>query len=148
MGACEKARTREASFVSGARLCLRPVDAGAAHGDQADPSRLANILVLLRVLRGELRGLDLSRLALRGVSLQGIQMQDARLSKASLQNCTFTEPFGALAAVAMSRSGQYWAAATWRGEVWVWAEAGMRLHLVWQAHATSVPALAFSPDGR
>ncbi len=107
----------------------------------------ANLVMLLRVLRGDLRGLDLSRLALRGVLLQGVEMQDARLSKAVLQDSVFTEPIDAITAVAMSRNGQYWAAVNWRGEVRVWAEAGQTLHLVWQAHLASVPALAFSLDG-
>ena len=39
----------------------------------------ANLLTLLRLLRGHLRGLDLSRLLLRGVHLQGVEMQDATL---------------------------------------------------------------------
>src|SRR5438874_1072124 len=75
-------------------------------------------------------------------------MQDARLSGATLQDSVFTQPFDSITAVAMSRNGQYWAAATWRGEVWVWAEAGKTLHQVLPAHITGVSALAFSPDGR
>ena len=108
----------------------------------------ANLVALLRLLRGDLRGLDLSQLLLRGVSLQGVEMQDARLSGATLQDSVFTQPFDSITAVAMSRNGQYWAAATWRGEVWVWAEAGKTLHQVLPAHITGVSALAFSPDGR
>ena len=42
----------------------------------------ANLVALLRLLRGHLRGLDLSRLALRGVSLQGVELQDATLAGA------------------------------------------------------------------
>jgi WD40 repeat protein/transcriptional regulator with XRE-family HTH domain len=108
----------------------------------------ANLVVLLRMLRGNLRGLDLSRLALRGVSLQGVEMQDARLSGAALQDCVFTEPIDAIVAITISRDGQYWAVANRRGEVRIWKEAGQTLHRVWQAHIASVPALAFSPDGR
>ena len=110
-----------------------------------------NLVTLLRVLRGDLRGLDLSRLVLRGVWLQGVQMQDATLAGAALQDSVFTEPFDAIMAVATSKSGQYWAAGSRRGGVWVWEreqEAGQTLHLVWQAHSAAVLALAFSPDGR
>src|SRR5262249_12912238 len=39
----------------------------------------ANLVALLRVLRGDLRGLDLSHLMLRSVYLQGVEMQDASL---------------------------------------------------------------------
>jgi WD40 repeat protein len=108
----------------------------------------ANLVALLRVLRGDLRGLDLSRLALRGVSLQGVEMQDATLAGATLQDSVFTEPLAAITAVTMSKSGQYWAAASARGDVRVWAEGGQTLHRVWQAHSANVFALAFSPDGR
>jgi WD40 repeat protein/transcriptional regulator with XRE-family HTH domain len=108
----------------------------------------ANLLLLLRVLRGDLRGLDLSHLALRGMYLQGVEMQDTRLSGAVLQDSVFTEPFDAIKAIAISRNGQYWAAASGRGEVRVWGLPGQSLHLAWQAHIFFVSALAFSPDGR
>ena len=75
----------------------------------------ANLLALLRLLRGHLRGLDLSQLVLRGVDLQGVQMQDATLAGALLRESFLTEAFDAIFAVAISRSGQYWAAAERRG---------------------------------
>jgi len=108
----------------------------------------ANLVALLCLLRGDLRGLDLSQLALRGVYLQGVELQDATLSGALMRECVFTETFDAITAVAISRSGQYWAAASQRGEVQVWREAGQTLHLAWQAHTDMVWALAFSPDER
>jgi WD40 repeat protein/transcriptional regulator with XRE-family HTH domain len=108
----------------------------------------ANVISLLKDLRGQLRGLDLSHLALRNVSLQGVQMQDANLSGAVLRECVFTEAFDAIWAVAISPSGYYWAAGSKRGEVWVWREAGQSLHLVWRAHTDTVWGLAFSPDER
>jgi WD40 repeat protein/transcriptional regulator with XRE-family HTH domain len=106
----------------------------------------ANLMALLRLIRGDLRGLDLSRLALRGVHLQGVQMQDATLAGAMLQDSVFTETFDAISAVAISRTGQYWAAGSKRGEVRVWKEVGQTLHLLWQAHTERVIALTFSPD--
>ncbi|HEX6551854.1 MAG TPA: WD40 repeat domain-containing protein, partial [Ktedonobacteraceae bacterium] len=111
----------------------------------------ANLVALLRVLRGDLRGLDLSHLSLRGAYLQGVEMQDATLSGATLQDSVFTETFDAILAVAMSKSGQYWAAGSRRGEVRVWEreqEAGQTLYRVWPAHIAAVLALAFSSDGR
>jgi len=44
----------------------------------------ANVITLLKALQGHLRGLDLSRLVLRGVYLQGVELQDANLSGALL----------------------------------------------------------------
>src|SRR3989454_6821829 len=108
----------------------------------------ANLVALLRLLRGELRGLDLSQLVLRGVSLQGVELQDATLAGALMRESLWTSSFDAIWAVAISRSGQYWAAASQRGEVRVWREEGQILHLVWQAHTDIVTSLAFSPDER
>ncbi len=107
----------------------------------------ANVLSLLTELRAHLRGLDLSRLAIRGAYLQGVEMQDASLAFALLRECVFTEHFDAITAVAISKSGQYWAAGR-RGEVRVWREAGQMLHLVWQAHTDQVHSIAFSPHER
>src|SRR3989475_108755 len=84
----------------------------------------ANLVALLRDLRGHLRGLDLSRLVLRGVHLQGVQLQDASLSGSLIQQSVFTETFDAIWAVTVSRSGQYWAAAGRRGGVRLWGEFG------------------------
>src|SRR5437588_5344038 len=106
----------------------------------------AKLVALLRLLRGDLRGLDLSHLALRGAYLQEVELQDATLSGAMIRECIFREAFDAITAVAISRSGQYWAAISRRGEVRVWREVGQVLHLAWQAHTDNTFALAFSPD--
>ncbi len=108
----------------------------------------ANVLSLLKELRGHLRGLDLSQLSIRGASLQGVEMQDASLAGATLRDSTFTETFDATWSVAISGSGTYWAVGSERGEVRVWREGGKLLHLAWQAHTNTVKSLAFSPDER
>src|SRR5437879_4480233 len=51
----------------------------------------ANLVALLRLLQGDLRGLDLSHLAIRGAYLQGVEMQDANLSGALMRESVFTE---------------------------------------------------------
>ena len=106
----------------------------------------ANVIALLKALRSDLRSLDLSQLAIRGAYVQGIEMQDANLSGAVMRECVFSEAFDAITAVAISRSGQYWAAISWRGEVRVWREEGKLLHLAWQAHTDTTYAFALSPD--
>jgi WD40 repeat protein/transcriptional regulator with XRE-family HTH domain len=108
----------------------------------------ANLLALLRELRGHLRGLDLSRLVLRGAYVQGVEMQDATLAGSTFRDTVFTEALDATWSVATSKNGQSWAAGSRRGEVRVWREAGQTLHLLWQAHTDTVSALAFSPDER
>ena len=106
----------------------------------------ANLLALLRELRGHLRLLDLSQLAIRGAFLQGVEMQDTMLSGATLRETVWTSALDAIWAVAISKSGQYWAAGSRSGEVRVWREGGKLLHLAWQAHSSTVATLAFSPD--
>jgi WD40 repeat protein/transcriptional regulator with XRE-family HTH domain len=108
----------------------------------------ANVISLLKALCSDLRGLDLSRLAIRGAYLQGVQMQDTMLAGSLLHECVFTEAFDAISTVAISKSGQYWAATSGRGEVRLWREEGKLLHLAWQAHTDTTVALAFSPDER
>jgi WD40 repeat protein/transcriptional regulator with XRE-family HTH domain len=108
----------------------------------------ANIISLLKELRGHLRGLDLSQLAIRGASLQGVEMQDASLAGATLRDSTFTETFDATWSVGISGNGTYWAVGSERGEVCVWREEGKLLHRAWQAHTNTVKSLAFSPDER
>ncbi len=44
----------------------------------------ANLLALLRMLRGHLRGLDLSQLSIRGASLQGVEMRPGRWPSAAM----------------------------------------------------------------
>lgn len=108
----------------------------------------ANLLALLRMLRGHLRGLDLSHLSLRGAYLQGVEMQDTTLAEAHLRETLLTEAFAAPWVVALSPNGSYRAAGNRRGEVLVWREEGTLLDQAWQAHTSVVQALAFSPDGR
>ncbi|MCB0174323.1 MAG: tetratricopeptide repeat protein, partial [Anaerolineae bacterium] len=107
-----------------------------------------NLINLLRLLRGHLRGLDLARLAIRQVYLQGVDLHDTSLAEATIQDSPFTETFGAMTAVAISSTGAYWAAASRCGEIRIWAAAGQTPYRVWEAHTASTWDLAFSPDGR
>ena len=76
------------------------------------------------VLRRNLTAAMRKCLSLRGVYLQGVKMQDTNLSGAKLQDSVFTEAFDAISAVAINPNGQYWAAASRRGEVRLWEAAG------------------------
>jgi WD40 repeat protein/transcriptional regulator with XRE-family HTH domain len=107
----------------------------------------SNLVTLLHALRGDLRGVDLSHLALRGLYLQGVDLRDSNLSEVSISNTVFNEAFDALIAIAVNNTNTYWAAACTRGEIRIWNAATLKLHRVWQAHADMVWALSFRPDG-
>ncbi len=108
----------------------------------------ANLVTLLRVLKGNLRGLDLSELMLRGAYLQGVEMQDATLSNATLHGVNFTETFETIGTLTISDSGQYWASNNGRGAIHVWEAVDERLNWMWQTPADGVQALEFSTDCR
>jgi WD40 repeat protein/transcriptional regulator with XRE-family HTH domain len=107
----------------------------------------ANLLLILRLVRGNLRGMDLSSLLLRGMYLQGTEMQDTTLEGTVLQDTVFHEAFDIPWSVAISDNNKYWATGSRRGEIRIWHKEGKILHLAWQAHTDTVRALAFSPDG-
>src|SRR5205085_2933123 len=110
---------------------LALLDQLRTRADYAQGYGPANLLSLLRELRGHLRGLNLSQLAIRGASLQGVEMQDTTLAGASLRETVWTSALDAIWAVATSLNGQYWAAGSRQGEVLEWRERGKLLHLAW-----------------
>jgi WD40 repeat protein/transcriptional regulator with XRE-family HTH domain len=119
-----------------------------ARADSAQGYGPANVLAMLGELRGHLRGLDLSGLAIRAAYLQEVEMQDTNLSGALLHETVFTEAFDVPWTVDTSPNGSYWAAGSRLGEARVWREDGKILHLAWQAHTSPMSTLAFSPDER
>jgi WD40 repeat protein/transcriptional regulator with XRE-family HTH domain len=141
-----QASYRQAEAVE--ELLLRLLNQLRTWNQEAQGYGPVNLIMLLRGLRGHLRKIDLSQLAIRGAYLQGVEMQDAKLSGATLRDTIFTEAFDATWSVAVSHTGQYWAAGSKRGEVRVWRDGGRTLHLVWQAHTDTTSTLAFSLDER
>src|SRR5207245_11236722 len=69
---------------------LALLDQQRERADDAQGYGPANLLALLRELRGHLRGLDLSHLVLRRAYLQEVEMQDTTLSGSMLQDCVWT----------------------------------------------------------
>ena len=132
----------------------------------------ANLVALLHLLRGNLRGLDLSHLSLRGVSLQGIELQDTTLAGSLIQEAVFTEAFDAINGLAISSNGECMHtiaghpgmiyAAVWgmngeRGDMLVsggsdgtlrwWIVDSGECLWVREAHQGTVQSLRRSPDG-
>ena len=108
----------------------------------------ANLVTLLRALRGDLRGLDLSGLVLRGAYLQGVEMQDTNLAHTFIRGTRFTETFDAGTAVAISHTGDTWATGSRRGDIRCGDFKSLTLRRVWRAHSDIICDLHFSPDGQ
>jgi transcriptional regulator with XRE-family HTH domain len=106
------------------------------------------VVNLLRLLRRDLRGLDLSQLALRHAYLQGVEMQDASLAGAHLAEAVLGEAFAYPTAVALSADGAFLVAGTPAGEMRLWRVADRTPLLAVQGHIGFVYCVAVSEDGR
>ena len=71
-----------------------------------------NLVNLLRLLRGDLKGVDLSGLAIRQAYLQDVEAQGASLAGAHLSETVLGEAFSYPTSLALSADGAYLAAGT------------------------------------
>lgn len=115
-------------------------------GEELQGYATANILMLLRALRGDLSGLDLDQLSIRNADLRGVNLHDTNLAEATLRDVVFTEAFDTISVMAFSKNGTYWAGGDRQGRVQLWLYTKRRLELTWRAHHSVVSATAFSPD--
>jgi WD40 repeat protein len=107
-----------------------------------------NVVNLLRLLRGDLRGQDFSRLALRQAYLAQVDAQDARLVDAHLAETVLAEAFDFPGTVALSGDGALLAAGTSTGEVWLWRVADRTAQWAVQSHTGAVRCVALTADGQ
>ena len=107
-----------------------------------------NVVNLLRLLRGNLRRLNLSKLALRQAHLADVDAQDASLVGAYLADVVLAEAFSLPVSLVLSRFGGLLAAGTASGQVWLWQIVGRKLVAVFDGHTSAVWGMALSPNGR
>ena len=107
-----------------------------------------NVINLLRLLRGDLRGLDLSRLAIRQAFFAAVAAQDVSLAFAQLSQCVFAEAFDVASSLVLSADGRYVAAGGMGGTLHVWQVANRTVVLMASAHGGTVRALAITADGK
>jgi WD40 repeat protein/transcriptional regulator with XRE-family HTH domain len=106
-----------------------------------------NIVNLLRLLNGHLRGLDLRGLNVRQVYLQEVEAQDANLTGVHLSESVLAEAFEYTGALALSADGDYLAAGTTSGDVCLWRVADRTLHVVGVGPTRELWGLGLSADG-
>lgn len=104
----------------------------------------ANLLHLLLHLGVDMRDSDLSRLYLRQVYLRGVALPGVNLAESHLQECAFTDPFGIVYTAIFSPDGQYIAAGTSDGVIYLWRSTDQQLVQLIHAHQNAVKHLAFA----
>ena len=107
-----------------------------------------NVVNLLRLLRGDLRSVDLAHLAIRQAYLAGVEAQDASLANALLSETMLGEAFGAVSSIAVSADGRYVAAGTASGDLRVWRLVDRVPLLAVHGHNGGIWGVALSADGR
>jgi WD40 repeat protein/transcriptional regulator with XRE-family HTH domain len=107
-----------------------------------------NLVNLLRVLRGHLRGVDLSGLELRQVFLRDIEAHDAKLTGSHLSQSMLAESFDFPVPVALSADGAHLAAGTASGEVRLWRVSDRTPVMSMPGQNDAVMSVALSGDGR
>jgi WD40 repeat protein/transcriptional regulator with XRE-family HTH domain len=107
-----------------------------------------SVVNLLRLQRGHLRGLDLSRLSVRQGYLAGVEAQNASLAGAHFADGVLAEAFDFPGSVALSGDGTLLAVGTSTGKLWLWRVADRTLVAMLEGHTGVVWSLALSKDGR
>src|SRR6266851_554872 len=127
---------------------LRLLDDWRARAADEQACGPGNVVNLLRLLRGDLCGLDLSRLAIRHAYLAEVDAQDARLVDAHLVDSVLAESFDYPCSVALNGNGELLAIGTSTGQVCLWHLADRTLLWAVQGHTGIVWSLALATDGR
>jgi WD40 repeat protein/transcriptional regulator with XRE-family HTH domain len=107
-----------------------------------------NVVNLLRLGRGDLRRLNLSRLAIRQAYLAMVDAQDATLEGADMGESVLAEAFDFPGSVALSADGSVLAVGTSTGQVCVWRVADRTLVATLEGHTGAVWGVALSADGK
>jgi WD40 repeat protein/transcriptional regulator with XRE-family HTH domain len=107
-----------------------------------------NAINLLRLVRGDLRGVDLSGLAIRQAYLQDVEAQDATLAGADLAETALAQAFHYPTHVALSADATRLAVGTSTGDVHVWRVADQVLVASLRGHRGLILGVALTGDGR
>jgi hypothetical protein len=104
-----------------------------------------NVVNLLRLLRGDLQGMNLSNLAIRQAYLRDVDAQGATLAGAHLSECALPESFHQIT-VTLTPDGTHLLTGTTTGDLCLWRAADRTLLLSRSAHAGVVMGVALCAD--
>ncbi|MEM6597947.1 MAG: NB-ARC domain-containing protein [Cyanobacteria bacterium P01_C01_bin.69] len=118
-----------------------------------------NVLTLLRHLKVDLTGYDLSNLNIWQAYLQGLSLYDVNFTASDLSRSVFNQPFGSIRTMVFSpaatdTTNALLATGDTNSEIWLWqtdlspAAGDIKSHIsTFQGHKNWVCSVAFSPDG-
>ncbi len=107
-----------------------------------------NVVNLVRLLRGDLSGLDLSHLAIRQAYLADVDAKNASLVGADFEATVLADVFDFPGTVALSHDGALITVGTSTGQVCLWRSADRAPLWAVQGHTGGVTSVAHSTDGR
>lgn len=105
-----------------------------------------NVLNLLIAFEQDLTNWDFSHLSIRQAHLRNVQLPPCTFHHADFSECSFTDAFGLVHAVAFHPSGQE-LAATAEHEIRFWRDPDGQRTTVLRGHTDDVWSIAFDPDG-
>jgi hypothetical protein len=164
-----KAQARDYVRQTQERLIAAPIlqELAAQHGNDGGQRRLlallegwrgrppaeqgygpGNVVNLLRLRRGDLLGLDLSRLAIRQAYLAEVSAQEVSLVDAELTEAVIADFFGLPLSIALSGDGTLLGTGTPVGEVWLWRAADRTPVWMARGHTGMVWGVALCVDGQ
>jgi WD40 repeat protein/transcriptional regulator with XRE-family HTH domain len=100
-----------------------------------------NAVNLLRLLRGDLNGMDLSGIEIRQANLAGVDAHETSLAGSHLDQPMLAEAFTHPAALALSDTGEWLVAGTATGQIYVWRLADRARLLALDAHTSTIHGL-------
>jgi WD40 repeat protein/transcriptional regulator with XRE-family HTH domain len=120
------------------KLKTRPLSAQGYAG--------GNLVNLLVALKGQLRGADFSKLAVRQAYLAEVEIQEASFAHADLSGSVFMDTFDGVSSLALSQDGNYLAVGSLNGKLRIWQINKGQVQLAYTGYTRTAWALAFSPD--
>lgn len=105
-----------------------------------------NILHLLLVLGADLRRADLSNLYFRELYLRGTSLPEVNCSNATFVDAVFTEPLGLIYGVTFSPGGDYVAAGSSDGDIYIWRTADQQLVRILHTEGQAIQSLSTAQE--
>ncbi|MDX2759258.1 AAA family ATPase [Streptomyces europaeiscabiei] len=138
-------RLRRLLSGSRARRCLEQITE-SYRGSSPDSRRgyaITNVLLIRKSLGIETDHLDLSGVTIVAARLDEIELRGCDFSGSRFVDCSFSDNFGSVTAVAWSPDGSVCVAGTFEGRLRAWRSADMQVLVNVQAHSHWISAIRF-----